>query len=385
MSASALIYFTKITPHIGGSEWLVLSLISELQKIYDVTLAFSSEEYALPDLTKYGLNIDLGKVQVVFLLNKPSMAQRILHLPGLWKKRLRELGPKFDVCISCSNPVDFGRPGIHFIHMLTLDWRFSFTYWFPAINREVPMRARLAAMKEWVLDRLSGVRSVKQIVCDRREVVLPNSDFSRCVIDGYYGSKVHAAFYPPTLFKPIVAEQRNKYDIACLGRTNQEKRVHVIIDIVRRARAMTGYDFRLRIAGNIEETEYGALLRKAASETPWIIIEGQLSGNVKARYLSECTFAIHACKCEAFGISVSEYLKAGVVPIVPEEGGSSEVVGCPELTYNTEGEAVDILQRLANDKSFFNICREKCASRAMMFTAEAYMSRQTALLKELLK
>ena len=86
---------------------------------------------------------------------------------------------------------------------------------------------------------------------------------------------------------------------------------------------------------------------------------------------------------EAFGISITEYLKAGVIPVVPDTGGAPEVADAPALTYRNDGEAAELLAKLIGDATFREEQRWHCAQRAEAFSAEAYMKSQHELLQEI--
>ena len=394
---TALVYFTEIsrtTGHIGGSEMLLFLIIQELQRRgYDVTVALQSGGDVVAGSRDYGVSIDSDALKVIHLSESGRLLRLVdRHLKFLWQWRLRRLGPKYDVCISCANVVDFGRPGIHFIYMLTLDEVFKEYIWKENTTLARRMRHWCVCVRDAAVKVMCGVRSVAEVVRDGREVVLPNSDFVRSCIDDYYGSKVHPAFYPPTVFEPSRVEHvetcreggmEGCVDIACIGRLAPEKRICALIDIVRKARERSGVDFKLRFAGKRPDDDNGRSIKALAEKCDWIKLEGALYGDEKASFLASCKFAMHGCKVEAFGISITEYLKAGLVPVVPQEGGSSEVVGLDELAYDNDDEAAEILVRLAADEAFYRKCLVHCMERGKVFSASAYMNRQKELMDEL--
>ena len=118
----ALVYFPAFSKNIGGSEYLAFTIIRALQERYDVTLATSEQSAGIAEAAKiYGVDGDWNRVETVDLRPQGLLAKLDRHLKFVWKRRLRKLGPNFDVCISCANPVDFGRSGIHFVYMMTFD------------------------------------------------------------------------------------------------------------------------------------------------------------------------------------------------------------------------------------------------------------------------
>lgn len=440
---TALVYFTGFSRQIGGSEALVFLLLRELQTRYDVTLALQHtwlDPFAAAEM--YGLPIDRSRINVVLLDKASGLLGKIdRHMKILWMRRLRKMGPKYDVCISCANPVDFGCPGIHFVFMLSLDNAFRAFIWKEHPKGRDWLRDKMLRFRDELARVLAGARTAASIVRDKREVVLPNSEYAKSCIEDYYRCKVHEAFYPPTLFEAkncgieglkdcsidrvenclidrlkdcLIDEveakqsknhqieksinqsnqkiaklnnrtiiQSNNLSIVSIGRLGPEKRPLEIVEIVRNARNRSGLDFKLRLVGHCSNAYLSKRLAELTAENAWLRVDDAIVGDAKAELLASCTFALHACKVEAFGISITEYLKAGLVPVVPREGGSSEVVGLDKLAFETDDDAAEILIRLATETTFYDKCLKHCKERGKVFTAEAYLGRQRRLLKVL--
>ena len=385
---TVLVYFTEISQdagHIGGSEMLLFLMIQELKgRGCAVTVALQGYGDVVAGARDYGVSINGDALKVIHLSEGGRFLKLLdRHLKFLWQWRLRRVGPKFDVCISCANPVDFGRPGIHFVYILTLDIKFKAYFWNKGQSTLKGLRSKLVYAKDVIVALLAGVRMPAKIVRDSREVVLANSNYAKSCIESYYNCHIHDAFYPPTVFEPISNVNSGAYDVAYIGRFQPEKRVESLIDIVKRARDRSGIDFRLRLAGHCPKFAEGLPIRELAGRYNWITFEGTVVGEAKAKFLAECRFAIHGCKVEAFGISITEYLKAGLVPVAPREGGSSEVVGLDDLVYDSDDGAADVLIRLVRDKEFYDRCAAHCRERANVFSADMYLERQKKLLEEL--
>ena len=231
-----------------------------------------------------------------------------------------------------------------------------------------------------------GMRTKSRIIRDPKERVYPNSRFVERLMTEFYGPFNSTVFYPPTLLAvrdPSV--RRDPLKVVCIGRVLREKRITDIIDIVRRARILSKQDLTLHIAGRIDqEPAYGETLRKIASQERWVVLTGALYGKEKEEFLTSGTYAVHAERDEAFGISVAEYLVAGLVPVVPDEGGSCEVVSNPDVTYHTNEDAAQILARLLADADFRIRQQTSCAARAKFFSRDAYLDRQRELLRGIL-
>ena len=379
-----LVYFTEFTSTIGGSEYLVFTVIQELLKLgCDITLATRERCNAVEVLPQYGVDVDFSHVKTIVLPGVLCRFRRLNHLfDFVWMRRLRKLGPGFDVCISCANPVDFGRSGHHFIYMMTFDPDF----------RAWVHRSELSDIKRFWFDLhkirggismwLAGVRKASEIIQDPRESIYSNSCFVKRCIEEYFHCTIKPAFYPPTIFEPIFGSAVRS-GVAYIGRVCKEKRIMEMIQIVARARTLTGVDIRFRIAGFLGSDEYTNEIRRLAVCNKWISLEGAMVGRDKAVFLSECKVAIHGRRDEASGVSVTEYLKAGLVPVVPVVGGAQEIVGLESICYNTDEDASEILARLVSDDDFYSRCVAHCINRAREFSASAYLERQSALIKNI--
>ena len=372
----------------GGGELLPLSFIAELQGACDLTVALDRADGLRQSAALYGIGIDTSAFKIEQVMpDGYSIRQHTAALSFRRTRRLKQLARKADICLSLSNITDFGRPAHHFINMLAFG-DDKFTSYVKngkaADEKRIPSLCR--SMASGLLRTILDLRTKKQIICDPREHVYPNSRFVEKLMTGFYGPFNSTVFYPPTLFAPSdQGVRRDPLKVVCIGRIVREKRITDIIDIVRRARTLSGLDLTLHIAGRIDQSPtYGETLRKIAAQEGWVVLTGALYGKDKEDFLTSGTYAVHAERDEAFGISVAEYLEAGLVPIVPDEGGACEVVNNPNVTYHTNEEAAQILARLLADGDFRVQQQASCAARAKVFSRDAYLERQRELLRGIL-
>ena len=201
----------------------------------------------------------------------------------------------------------------------------------------------------------------------------------------FYGDFNSTVFYPPTVFEfTMPPPARDPLQIVCIGQLFPEKRLLEIIGMVERTREISGLDLKLTLGGSLIDTDYVRKLQKAAEEKSWLQLAGPVYGEAKERFLLSATYAIHAERDEAFGIAITEYLKAGLIPVVPDEGGACEIVNAAELTYHTFDDGARILARLATDDAFRSEQRRSCAERAKRFTRTAYLENQHRILQSIL-
>ena len=382
-----LVYYRYFGLKHGGGDYLPLTFIAEMQKSCDVTLALDWDGYFDLALEFYGIAIDKSRLSIVTLMPKsyrPTSQNAFMSL--LRFRRLKKLAKDADICIASDNIMDFGRPAHHFLSSAAFgDAGFVDYVKTRRIPDYVPLSRRLRDFADRCLRRVLGMRTRREVITDPKEHIYPNSLFIAGLLTGYYGSFTGKVFYPPTTFVAgDVEREKDPLRVVYIGRLEASKRLADIIDIVERARELSGKELTLSLAGRPYSDAYLAELKKRIAGRPWIDLPGELGGKDKAAFLLSATYAVHAMREEAFGISITEYLKAGVIPVVPDEGGAREVVDNADLTFHTDEDAARILARLLDDSEFRERQRQRCAERAGAFSLEAYMGRQHQLLKEIL-
>ena len=388
----ALIYFTHFAASIGGSEYLPLLVIASLQRRgVDVTLALNWRSEIECASRLAGVPIDMDALKVVLVKPKSALLRKIdASYPFCRTRRLKRLAKDADICISCANMVDFGKSAHHFVFLLRHFGDNAFNDYFmkapPLTGLALAKRRLRTFVAERFLRPLLGFRSSRSLLADPREHIYPNSLYVEKTMRDFYGPFTSEVFYPPTVFEfGAAATERDALAVVCLSRIIPEKRVLEIVEAVEMARAKSGLALRLRIGGQLEPpTAYTAAVRKCAEERDWVELAGALYGADKEKFLLSASFAMHAERDEAFGISVVEYLKAGLVPVVPDGGGAREIVDNPDLTFSTTEDAANIIARLATDAAFAARQRERCRERALRFSRDEYMRRQEELLDRIL-
>ena len=386
MTPRALVYFTQFTTALGGSEYIPLTFVAELQKRCRVTLALNWRSDVGRAARTMGIPVDMDALEVVTVKPEGEFLRRLdAILPFYRTRRLKKLARNADICISTVNMFDFGKPAHHFVFLLRHfgdNAFFDFVTGTPCRGFALFRRKLRTLLAEGVLRPLLGMRSTRKILADKREHIYPNSYYVEKLMRDFYGDFTSTVFYPPTTFEPATpAPSRDPLLAVCLGQVFPEKRVAEMIGIVERARELSGRELRLRIGGPLPPTPYVEKIRKLAAARPWVELAGGVYGDAKPEFLQSAAYAIHAERDEAFGISVTEYLKAGLVPVVPDEGGAPEVVGDPELAYRDDEAAARILARLLADDRFREEKRRRCAERAKIFSFARYMESQHRLLK----
>ena len=388
-----LIYYSRFASVIGGGEYLPLSLASEFQRRdCEVVIAVVYDGLVSQAAKRYGISLDMTRLKVLQIKPKGKFREKIdSFLPVYTVRRLKTLAKEADVCISAQNIIDFGVPAHHFVcdvrHGQFGDTAFSdyahgetcgfFGRMYRAIRHGFLCR---------IVRPMVNIRSIQKIVQDKREHVYPNSRYVDSLLHGFYGDINSTVYYPPTFFScGVDAGARDPLLVKYIGRIDYSKRISDIIDIVAQVRRVTGCDLKLDIAGQLTGSGYVSELKRRSAGLDWLRLHGAVYGEAKVQFLQNGTYAIHAERDETFGISVTEYLKAGIVAVVPNEGGAKEIVDAPALSYDTKEDAVQIFARLLSDVEFRNKMRSLCSSRAKMFSRDAYLERQHAVVDKILE
>ena len=384
-----LIYHKQLTSLLGGGTFQPLMFVADLQKHCEVTLALNGDADIGQVSSMAGVAVDVSRLEVVRLDPEKGLGSRCELFREFHRiRKLKKLAAGADICISTANVMDFGKPGHHFVYLLSKFGGNAFYDYLMKTKTKTGVRRLLrrigTGLAENVLKPLWGIRPQRRILADPREHVYPTSGYVERIVRGFYGPFNSTVFYPPTVFEFAETEvQRDPLSAIYIGRIFPPKRITDIVAVVERARELSGKDLKLHIAGELVPNPYTDELRKIAAERPWLSLVGPKYGKDKEIFMLSAAYALHAERDEAFGIAIAEYLKAGNVPIVPDEGGPKEIVGDPELTFGTIDEGARILTRLLADEGFRAEKRRRCAERAADFTLQAYLARQHKLLEHI--
>lgn len=373
----------------GGGDHLPIAFISALQGNSRLTVALDDAGRLQRAAETVGIGIYPSLFSVVQVTPPGYSIRRHSFRDSIYRsRRLKKLAAKADICISAANIMDFGRPAHHFMNMLAFgDDAFTAYVMGDGVCERDGLRQKARRfVTDSVLRPILGLRAKRSIIRDPLQRIYPNSLFVEQTMADFYGRFNSSVFYPPTLFEASGGEdvERDPLKVVYIGRIIPEKRVEYLAGVVEKARAATGLDITFHVAGRLDQAPaYGRMLEEMAAERPWLHFTGPLYGDAKARFLLSGTYALHAERMEAFGISVAEYLKAGAITIVPNQGGSCEVVGNEQLTFSTADEASRILARLVTDAGFREKLRKLCWKRAQFFSRDAYFERQRLLLEQI--
>lgn len=371
----------------GGSEAAALWALQALQDESEVTLATASP-IDWEDLNRiYGTAVNPDRVTVRRTPGFPGVrrADQWVQWQRAWfERQCRRIARDYDVCLSAYNPIDFGVPAIHLI----ADFSFS-----------EKMRRLLSADPEDRPAHRSGLlrRTYLRIarlltdapgipLAERDGLYLANSHWTAGHLKAHFGVASAPVVYPPV---PVLRADRSPqsigrdpYGFVAMSRIVPDKEIERIIDILDRVRE-AGFPVNLSILGAFNGTAYcQRILSLVEPRRAWISTPGFLDPTRKAAYFSKASFAIHGCRCEAFGIAVAEMAATGCAPFVPAGGGSAEVIANrEELVYEDENQAARKIVALLKNPRRAAELRETAIRQAERYAPAHFMaelSRQVA-------
>jgi glycosyltransferase involved in cell wall biosynthesis len=353
----------------GGGHAIAAWIVEALKDAHDVTVCTQVPVDFAAVNRFYGTAIRPREVAVV---RAPSALARLLEplpLPlallktALFWRRLPSLLGPHDVLISGSNEVDFGRPGIQYVHY---PWNLR-----PRPDRRWYHLGVLLRPYYRLCDGLAGFSADGA----RLNLTLVNSDWTGALVRRRYGVETRTV-YPPGTAAPAALPWAARQDgFVCIGRLVPDKQVERVIDIVARVRE-TAPDVRLHIVGTFDAHPlYGRRIRRQVrAHASWITLHEDLPRAELLRLLGSQRYGIHGMRQEHFGIAAAEMVSAGAIVFVPADGGQVEIVGGDErLLYRTSEEAVARIRRVLGDPAEQARLRTALAARGELFSVERFV------------
>jgi glycosyltransferase involved in cell wall biosynthesis len=370
----------------GGSEAGAMALLELAQHEFEMTLATGSPFDCERLNQSYHTEVSQSRVSVA-LAPIPAWLRRARSgdaLRGaLFSRYVRQIAPRFDLCVSAYNFIPFGRPAIQFVA------DFS---WDDALRREndPPSPGLRGLAQRSSLLRNLYLRAVHAISGGgedrsnwRDDIVVANSRWTADVLAQRHGI-ASRVIYPPVHAEPFEAEAGRSGDFVTLGRIAPDKRVEEAIDVLACVRAR-GHKFNFNVIGPLDDSAYSERLRNVAqNHGDWVRLRGGIYGSEKFAELARHSFGLHMRAREPFGIAVAEQVKMGLIPFVPAETAPAEIVGDPRLCFVSRDHAVEVIDGFLRRPDEHQSIRAALAARGRTFSTERFAAEVKPLLREAL-
>lgn len=326
---------------LGGSEAAAMCVLEALQDDYELSFATASPLHWEKLNSAYGTKVDSEKVKVLKAPALPGVdgpAKMVYLQQRFFERFCNKVADRFDVCVSAYNPISFGKPGVQLIGDFSFSEEMRKRLY---IYEQDQFKHRETFFRKCYL-KLGELLSINPPpLSERGDMILANSEWCTEQLEKYFDVKGAEIIYPPVNLPSVEVEhERDPLGFVCLGRIVPEKELERIIEILTLVRE-EGFPVTLRLIGNLDESDYSKHIAALVEERrDWITPEGFLDLPAKQAVLSRQSYALHACRIEAFGIAVAEMASMGCVPFVPSTGGAGEIVRDPGLQFDSNEEAV---------------------------------------------
>jgi len=212
--------------------------------------------------------------------------------------------------------------------------------------------------------------------------VLTNSNFSKKAIEKRYGPAVNpVVIYPPVdvhKFRSIVLHTGNRGDmILVVSRFSPDKQLENVIEIFKLLVRDIKIEAKAVLVGNIAAGD-GRYLEELKRSIRDYDLESKIDIKVNASFdqlldlMRKSKVYLHPLAGEPFGISIVEAASAGLIPVVPDEGGYTEFV--PDYyQFHTHRQAADIIGKIliASDNDM-QAERSQLSESVLKFSAGSY-------------
>ncbi|MGM0399618.1 MAG: glycosyltransferase [Halobacteriota archaeon] len=303
----------------GGADTVCLAVCDALADDHAVTL-FTVSETALETLSdRFGTPLPDVDVRMPTGANRtaralswlaPWVGPQLAFRSVLLRRFFLPVADEFDLAVSTANEVALPIPSVQYVHypQFHLDRATD-----ADPGRLNPLWSRVAAP-----DASGGTDT---------PTYLANSGWTADVFEAIYGTRP-TVLHPPV--DPIACETAwadRESGIVVVGRIAPDKRLGAAISIVDGVRDR-GHDVHLHIVGSAPRAyrTYVRQITAAAEKRSHVHLETDVSRRRIHDLLCSHRYGLNVKADEHFGMSVAEYVAAGMVAFAPAQGGQQAIL-----------------------------------------------------------
>ena len=300
-------------------------------------------------------------------------AQLEIALTTRWAREL-DAREHFDAVMSTQNEMDFGRPGVQYVHY---PWAY-----LPRPEIELRWFHRIPGILAGYR-RFCGWLSQGTIEGSGCNLTLANSTFVARKVKEYYGTEPEVVYPPVPGHFPDIPWKERRLSAVAIGRMHPCKRWEMAVEVVDRVRER-GIELGLTLINQPTDREYGRRIARMAERRPWFRILTGLTREELAREVALHRYGIHTMEEEHFGIAVAEMVRAGCIPFVHDSGGPVEIVGgLRELRFQDAAEGAGRLAAVFGDAALTERLAAAMARQKQLFSAERFCESLRAVVRRL--
>jgi glycosyltransferase involved in cell wall biosynthesis len=337
----------------GGAERLAIATIEALvnmgMEIYLASvaqpdlkrLAYAFGEHAIKQLYKIKTNI------VIARSNNGNTYDIVVNTHGDMLPHWRHNSKKVPSIVYCHFPLAKYLLDFADSRYLRIIQAFNET----GSNIDAIVEDRISDMqKQYMTSSSSYFKEIYEEML-RNSIVITNSEFSQRAILKCFG--IYAAIVAPPVDvetfrnEALNSDKREGADnVLVVSRINPSKKIENAIKLARLLKE-NNIGQRMTIVGNLcpEFAGYYSHLQHLITSndlTEYVKLEPNISFGKLLQLMAESKVYFHPLPGEPFGISTAEAMSAGVIPVIPSIGGSTEFVP-KEYHFHTFGEAVELI------------------------------------------
>ncbi|ELZ26996.1 glycosyl transferase group 1 [Halosimplex carlsbadense 2-9-1] len=322
----------------GGADAVCLAVCEALAPVHDVTLLTVSETDPAALADRFGF--DLGGVTVrippagrsvaaALSAAAPRIGPQLAARSALLREAFERVADRFDCAVSTANELALSVPSVQYVH-------------YPQFH--------LDRLPDGDPGRLNGLWSrlaapTREALAGGGVTLLANSSWTADVVAEAYGVRP-SVLHPPV--DPIDCDRSwadREAGIVAVGRLAPDKRALDAVRIVDGVRER-GHDCHLHIVGSAPRAyrDYADRVAAAAAERPYVGLERDVSRDRLEHLLCTHRYGLNTKPEEHFGMSVAEYVAAGMVAFAPDSGGQRDVLDDREdRLFDSVETAVDLV------------------------------------------
>lgn len=350
----------------GGAEAAAMWTIAALTDDFDVTVHCRGG-FDLDELNQLG-GTTLSPGQLRLQIDRKANLLPLGALAhGAYVRGLARIGAEYDLRVTASGVMSWGLPALHFI---------SSAVWNDALagRLDAPTAPARRSLRQRISSALMAAASDERRRRLEQDVFVANSHWTRQQSAPFCPGRLEVIHPAVPLQGPGVPWAEREDAVLVFGRLSPEKRIESCIRIVEEARNR-GLRARLVIAGPLGDMGYAAHVAELCSaRRDWVELLPAQTAEDKVRLLGRMRYGLSACRIEAFGIATAEMTAAGMLVVVPDGCGQTEIVTDPRLSYQTEAEAAGRLLVLQSDSSLRTALQAAATEVRDRFSPEHYMN-----------
>jgi glycosyltransferase involved in cell wall biosynthesis len=352
----------------GGADAVCLATCEALLVDHEVTLFTLSETDPNVlaerfDATLDGLAVRTppGNAVLAQTLGRlaPKIGPQLALRSVLVERYVRRYAGAFDLTVSTANEFAVPEPSVQYIHYPQFHLRKLSNADPGRLN---PLWSRLAGPDR---NAIQG------------ETLLANSAWTADVVEDIYGVR------PDVLHPPVdTIDGGRDWDdreqgIVVVGRIAPDKRVLDAITVVDRLRDR-GHDIHLHIVGSAPRSyrQYADRVAAAAGKRSHVILERDVSRERLETLLRTHRYGLNLKPDEHFGMSVAEYVSAGMIAFAPDGGGQREILdGRADRLFDSVESAVDRIDTAISTDDRPSLPRDRFTREQFKSAISEYVNR----------